>query len=67
MTVSAAATGPLSTRSVITAVDVLDSNIIQRQKVDYTWELFRRVPGAMLTRMSRGMALVPLDSYRWAA
>lgn len=54
VTVSASASGPLSTRGVLTSVDRLGSNILENQNVDHAWELFGRIPGVMLTDFNQG-------------
>ncbi len=43
-----------STENVLTSVDVLGGNIVQRQSVDNTWELFARLPGVVLTDFNQG-------------
>ncbi len=47
--------GPLSTRSVLTSVDVLPSERIERRVTSYNWELFDQVPGAMITQFGQGL------------
>ncbi len=53
-TVTAETGGSLQTSSVITSVDLLGSEILEQQPVLYSWELFRRAPGVMLTEFGQG-------------
>jgi iron complex outermembrane receptor protein len=46
--------GPMSARSVLSSVDVLDAGQIQQQQVQHAWELFTRAPGVMLTQFRQG-------------
>lgn len=46
--------GRLPTRNILTSVDILGKNLIQNQNVNYAWELFNRVPGALLTNFNQG-------------
>lgn len=52
--VSGAATGPLATTSVLSSVDILGGDIIERLPVTYSWELFQRTPGVTLTEFGQG-------------
>lgn len=54
VTVSAAATGPLDTSNVLSSVDVLGGDVLQTLPVNYSWELFSRAPGVMLTEFNQG-------------
>ncbi|MFZ1853080.1 MAG: TonB-dependent receptor [Nitrosomonas sp.] len=47
-------TGKLSTKDVFTSVDVVGKSLIQNQNVNYVWELFNRIPGALLTNFNQG-------------
>lgn len=49
-----AQSGPLSTGNVLSSVDVVGADILQTQPVQYSWELFNRVPGVMLTPFNQG-------------
>lgn len=53
-TVTAGTSGTLPTSSVISSVDLLGSDILEQQPVLYSWELFRRAPGVMLTEFGQG-------------
>jgi iron complex outermembrane receptor protein len=53
-TVTAGSSGSLQTSSVISSVDLLGSDILEQQPVLYSWELFRRAPGVMLTEFGQG-------------
>lgn len=46
--------GPMSARSVLSSVDVLDAEQVQKQQVQHAWELFTRAPGVMLTQFRQG-------------
>lgn len=46
--------GGLPTSSVISSVDLLGGDILEQQPVLYSWELFRRAPGVMLTEFGQG-------------
>lgn len=46
--------GPLASRNILSSVDVLGSDILEKQPVQYSWELFNRVPGVMLTQFNQG-------------
>jgi iron complex outermembrane receptor protein len=54
VTVSGAATGPLATTSVLSSVDILGGDLIERLPVTYSWELFQRTPGVTLTEFGQG-------------
>jgi iron complex outermembrane recepter protein len=54
VTVSAEPTGPLTTRDVLTSVDVLTSERLEDQSVDYAWELYKQAPGVMTTEFNQG-------------
>ncbi len=63
VTVSGSMTGPLATSSVLSSVDILGADIVEKMPVAYSWELFSRAPGVMLTEFNQGhhlgQALVP--------
>lgn len=46
--------GPLATTSVLSSVDILGGDILEKMPVAYSWELFRRAPGVMLTEFNQG-------------
>ncbi|SHM99031.1 iron complex outermembrane recepter protein [Pseudomonas asturiensis] len=52
--VSAGQNGPLASRNILSSVDVLGADILEKQPVQYSWELFGRVPGVMLTQFNQG-------------
>lgn len=52
--VSSAASGPLSTTSVLSSVDILGGDVIEKMPVAYSWELFRRTPGVTITEFNQG-------------
>jgi iron complex outermembrane receptor protein len=54
MNVRSRETGALATSSVLSSVDVIGADIIEKQPVAYSWELFNRAPGVMLTPFSQG-------------
>ena len=54
VTVSGAAAGPLATSSVVSSVDILGGDILEKMPVNYSWELFSRAPGVMLTEFNQG-------------
>ncbi|NAT57550.1 TonB-dependent receptor [Pseudomonas syringae pv. actinidifoliorum] len=54
VTVQGATSGPLSTSSVLSSVDILGGDILEKMPVNYSWELFRRAPGVMLTEFNQG-------------
>ncbi|WP_290869080.1 TonB-dependent receptor [Aquabacterium sp.] len=54
VTVSAPATGPLSSRRILTSVDVVGAEVLSAQNVDQSWALFGLVPGVMLTEFKQG-------------
>ena len=50
-------TGPSLARQlaeVITSIDLLGGDLLQRQSVDNSWELFARLPGVVLTDFGQG-------------
>ena len=51
---TSASSGPLSTSSVLSSVDVLGADILEKMPVNYSWELFSRAPGVMLTEFNQG-------------
>lgn len=54
VSVSAPRSGPLSSRRLSTSVDVLGAEILATKVVDQSWELFKQVPGVMLTEFKQG-------------
>ncbi|NDY92531.1 TonB-dependent receptor [Ideonella sp. TBM-1] len=54
VTVTAAATGPLSSRSVLTSVDVLGGEEVAEHQVMNSWALLGRLPGVQLTETGMG-------------
>lgn len=52
--VTSSRTGPLATRSIMSSVDILGTDVIRNQQVGYAWELFSRAPGVMLTQFRQG-------------
>jgi len=52
--VSGTAGGPLEARRVLSSVDILPTERIERQVVNNNWELFGQVPGVMLTQFGQG-------------
>ncbi len=48
------ASGPLSTASLLSSVDILGADILEKMPVNYSWELFSRAPGVMLTEFNQG-------------
>ncbi|MDU9397073.1 TonB-dependent receptor [Pseudomonas sp. zfem003] len=52
--VSGQESGPLSSRDILSSVDVIGSDVLQQQPVQYSWELFNRAPGVMLTQFNQG-------------
>lgn len=55
-TVQARATAPreLPARLVFTSVDVIGGDLLQRQKVDHSWELLMNAPGVQVTQFKMG-------------
>lgn len=46
--------GPLNSRNILSSVDAVGAELLEKQPVQYSWELFNRVPGVMLTRFNQG-------------
>ncbi len=46
--------GPLGTRGVPGSVDILGADVLEKMPVNYSWELFSRAPGVMLTEFNQG-------------
>ncbi|MBP1124788.1 iron complex outermembrane receptor protein [Pseudomonas sp. PvP025] len=46
--------GPLGTRGVPGSVDILGADVVEKMPVNYSWELFSRAPGVMLTEFNQG-------------
>ncbi len=53
-TVTAGTGGSLQTSSVVSSVDLLGADVLEQQPVLYSWELFRRAPGVLLTEFGQG-------------
>ena len=47
-------TGLLSTRRLLTSVDILPTERIERQVITHNWQLFDQVPGVMITQFGQG-------------
>ncbi|RIA20662.1 iron complex outermembrane receptor protein [Ectopseudomonas oleovorans] len=54
VTVTGEEKGPLSSYNVLSSVDYVGSDVLEKQPVQYSWELFNRVPGVMLTQFNQG-------------
>ena len=54
VTISGEEKGPLSSQSILSSVDYVGSDVLEKQPVQYSWELFNRVPGVMLTQFNQG-------------
>jgi iron complex outermembrane receptor protein len=52
--VTAQRIGRLPAESVLTSVDIASATILENANVDYTWELFGRMPGIQLTKFGQG-------------
>lgn len=52
--VRAVADGPLPTRSILTSVDVLGSDLVKSQNVSNSWKLYSQLPGVQLTEFGQG-------------
>ncbi len=52
--VTAPALGPLSSRQVLTSVDIVPGSQVQARQVDQSWELFKLVPGVLITEFKQG-------------
>jgi iron complex outermembrane receptor protein len=46
--------GKLSSYNILSSVDYVGSDVLEKQPVQYSWELFNRVPGVMLTQFNQG-------------
>lgn len=46
--------GPLNSRNILSSVDAVGAELLEKQPVQYSWELFNRVPGVMLTQFNQG-------------
>lgn len=49
-----AAERELSARSVFTSVDIIGGDLLQRQKVEHSWELLMNAPGVQVTQFKMG-------------
>ena len=54
VTVTGEEKGPLSSHNILSSVDYVGSDVLEKQPVQYSWELFSRVPGVMLTQFNQG-------------
>nr|WP_139159534.1 TonB-dependent receptor [Pseudomonas argentinensis] len=54
VSVVAGQAGPLASRNILSSVDVLGADMLENQPVQYSWELFSRAPGVMLTQFNQG-------------
>ena len=54
VSVQGKASGPLNTSNVLSSVDILGADILEKMPVNYSWELFSRAPGVMLTEFNQG-------------
>ncbi len=54
VSVSSARTGPLATSDVLSSVDILSGDVVEKMPVTYSWELFSRLPGVELTEFNQG-------------
>ncbi|MPQ84139.1 TonB-dependent receptor [Pseudomonas sp. MAFF 730085] len=54
VSVQGTASGPLNTSNVLSSVDILGADILDKMPVNYSWELFSRAPGVMLTEFNQG-------------
>jgi iron complex outermembrane receptor protein len=54
VSIQGSASGPLNTSSVLSSVDILGGDILETMPVNYSWELFSRAPGVMLTEFNQG-------------
>lgn len=54
MNVQGTASGPLSTNCVLSPVDILGGDILEKMLVNNSWELFSRALGAILTEFNHG-------------
>lgn len=52
--IQAAQSGPLDARDVYSSVDVIGADLLARQPTAYSWELFNRAPGVLLTEFNQG-------------
>ncbi|RDK07218.1 TonB-dependent receptor plug domain-containing protein [Cupriavidus lacunae] len=52
--VQARQTGILSTKNILTSVDVLGADRIEDQNVRNVWQLFGQMPGVLLTDFNQG-------------
>lgn len=54
VSVVAGQAGPLASHNILSSVDVIGADILEKQPVQYSWELFSRAPGVMLTQFNQG-------------
>ncbi len=54
MVVSGSDTGPLKSQDMLTSVDILGQSMIEHENVDFSWELFRKLPGITITNFNQG-------------
>lgn len=46
--------GPLNTRRILSSVDIVPTERIERKVATHNWQLFDQVPGAMITQFGQG-------------
>lgn len=54
ISITSKASGPLSTRSVFSSVDIVGADILENEHVDYSWELLSKAPGVQVTQFKQG-------------
>lgn len=54
VTAPALKNGPLSTSSVLSSVDILESDKVEQKNVQNSWQLFGQMPGIQLTEFKQG-------------
>lgn len=54
VSIQGSASGPLNASSVLSSVDILGADFLEKLPVNYSWELFSRAPGVMLTEFNQG-------------
>ena len=52
--ITSKASGPLSTRSVFSSVDIVGADMLENEHVDYSWELLSKAPGVQVTQFKQG-------------
>ncbi|MBU1331742.1 MAG: TonB-dependent receptor [Gammaproteobacteria bacterium] len=54
VTVTPEQQGKLSSHNILSSVDYVGHDVLEKQPVQYSWELFQQVPGVMLTQFNQG-------------